>query len=169
MRSAFDWVPGDVSPLGRARLALEGLSVGDAFGQRFFVSPSVVESFIESRAMPAPPWYWTDDTAMGISIYETLRDYGRIDQDSLDNRFAHRYRRDPARGYGGTAHSILTTISLGEPWQQVAREAFNGQGSMGNGGAMRVAPIGAYFSSDLGAVIHHARASAEPTHAHPDG
>jgi ADP-ribosylglycohydrolase len=167
--SSFPCVPGDTSPLGRARLALEGLSVGDAFGQRFFVSPSVVESFVEARAMPAPPWYWTDDTAMGISVYETLRDHGVIDQDSLASRFAQRYRRDPMRGYGGTAHIILSTISLGEPWKDVAREAFDGQGSMGNGGAMRVAPIGGYFAPDLDAVIYHARASAEPTHAHPDG
>jgi len=84
-------------------------------------------------------------------------------------RFASRYRRDPARGYGGTAQSILMSISLGEPWRDAAREAFDGEGSMGNGGAMRVAPIGGYFADDLDAVVHHARASAEPTHAHPDG
>jgi ADP-ribosylglycohydrolase len=40
---------------------------------------------------------------------------------------------------------------------------------MGNGGAMRVAPIGAYFADDLDAVVRHACASAEPTHAHMDG
>ena len=40
---------------------------------------------------------------------------------------------------------------------------------MGNGAAMRVAPIGAYFADDLDEVVRHARASAEPTHAHPDG
>jgi ADP-ribosylglycohydrolase len=39
---------------------------------------------------------------------------------------------------------------------------------MGNGSAMRVAPIGGYFAGDLGEVVHQARASAEPTHAHPD-
>ncbi len=169
MKSAFEMIAGDTSPIGRARLALEGLSVGDAFGERFFVSPSVVESFIESRALPREPWYWTDDTAMGLSVYEALRDHGRIDSDSLARRFAERYRRDPGRGYGGTAHSILMRISLGEPWQEVAPEAFGGQGSMGNGGAMRVAPIGGYFAENLDEVVVHARASAEPTHAHPDG
>lgn len=34
---------------------------------------------------------------------------------------------------------------------------------------MRSAPIGGYFADDLQAVVAHARASAEPTHAHPDG
>jgi ADP-ribosylglycohydrolase len=165
----FELVPGDASPLGRARLSLEGLSVGDAFGERFFVSPSLVESLIESRAIPAPPWYWTDDTAMALAIFEHLRERGSIDQDPLALSFATRYRRDPRRGYGGTAHGILTAISLGEPWQEAASSVFDGQGSMGNGGGMRSAPIGGYFADDLAAVVAHARASAEPTHAHPDG
>jgi ADP-ribosylglycohydrolase len=40
---------------------------------------------------------------------------------------------------------------------------------MGNGGAMRVGPVGAYFADDFDAVVENARASAEVTHAHPDG
>jgi ADP-ribosylglycohydrolase len=51
----------------------------------------------------------------------------------------------------------------------VSKAAFHGQGSMGNGGAMRVGPVGAYFADDLDAVVANARASAEVTHAHPDG
>lgn len=157
------------SPLGRARLSLEGLSVGDAFGQRFFVSPSVVASFLESRALPREPWYWTDDTAMALSVYDVLRSHGRIDRDALATDFAQRYRRDPRRGYGGTAQSILMSISLGGPWREIAGEVFDGGGSMGNGGAMRVGPVGAYFADDLDRVVSEARASAEPTHAHPEG
>lgn len=169
MNTSFAVVAGDASPTGRARLALEGTSVGDAFGQRFFVSPSVVESFIENRAIPSAPWYWTDDTAMSLSVFETLRDHGFIDKDALAKRFAERYRRDPWRGYGATAHTILMSISLGEPWREAAAEPFDGQGSMGNGGAMRAAPIGGYFADDLDAVVFNAGASAEPTHAHREG
>lgn len=46
---------------------------------------------------------------------------------------------------------------------------FGGGGSMGNGGAMRFAPIGAYFADDFAAVVENARRSAEVTHAHPEG
>lgn len=169
MPAPFDIVAGDLSPLGRARLALEGLSVGDAFGERFFVAPAMVESLIEERALPKPPWGWTDDTAMGMSIYESLREHGGVDRAWLASRFAERYARDPRRGYGGTAHGILRAIGLGMPWREAAGAAFDGEGSMGNGAAMRVAPIGGYFADDLDAVVEHARASAEPTHAHPDG
>ncbi len=158
-----------MDPTARARLSLDGLSIGDAFGQRFFVNDAVVVSFIESRALPRDPWYWTDDTAMALSIVEVLTELGRVDSDALAHRFAERYRRDPRRGYGGTAHSILRAISLGEPWADAASAAFDGAGSMGNGAAMRSAPVGAFFHDDLDAVVAHARASAVPTHAHPDG
>jgi ADP-ribosylglycohydrolase len=169
MPSTFTVVPGDESPLGRARLALEGLSVGDAFGERFFGDPALALSRVARREIPRSPWFWTDDTAMALSIFEILRERGAIDEDLLARRFAERYARDPVRGYGGTAHTILSEIAQGAPWQAVAREAFGGQGSMGNGGAMRAAPVGAYFADDLDRVVIGARASAAPTHAHPDG
>src|SRR5262249_27544611 len=57
----------------------------------------------------------------------------------------------------------------GTPWEEAAGRAFNGEGSCGNGGAMRSAPIGAYFADDTEKVIAEAKASAEVTHAHPDG
>lgn len=168
MSRSFELVAGDRSPLGRARLALEGLSIGDAFGERFFGEPDVVAGRIEVRALPVSPWRWTDDTAMALSVYESLREDGGIDRTPLARRFAARYRDDPRRGYGGAAHGILTSIAQGVPWEEAARAVFEGQGSMGNGAAMRSAPVGGYFADDLQAVVRHARASAEPTHAHPD-
>lgn len=153
----------------RARLSLEGLSVGDAFGERFFVNPDVVDALIERRAVPRAPWHWTDDTAMALSVVETLVACGRIDPDSLARRFAERYMADPHRGYGGTAHEILQAIARGTAWREASQAAFGGQGSMGNGGAMRAGPVGAYFADDLGRVVDEARASASPTHAHPEG
>jgi ADP-ribosylglycohydrolase len=152
----------------RARLSLDGLSVGDAFGQRFFYPPSV-ESLIAERALPQAPWHYTDDTEMALAIVEILHQRGRIDQDELAIAFARRYRAAPDRGYGGMAHGILAAIGAGSHWSVVARGAFNGMGSMGNGGAMRVAPLGAYWADDWDVVVQQARASAEVTHAHVEG
>ena len=68
------------------------------------------------------------------------------------------------------AHTkILSAIASGASWRKVAYAAFGGQGSMGNGAAMRVAPLGAYFADDLDRVVAEARLSAEVTHAHPEG
>jgi ADP-ribosylglycohydrolase len=67
------------------------------------------------------------------------------------------------------AVQILTAIAEGFSWKAVSPRAFNGQGSCGNGGAMRSAPIGAYFADDYDRVIYEAKLSAEVTHSHPDG
>lgn len=153
----------------RALLSLDGLSVGDGFGERFFTIPEVVEDRLEHRKSPPPLWLVTDDTIMALSIVRCLKRYGHIEQDALADAFAREYARDPQRGYGGTAHGILCAIAEGTPWQRAAGSAFDGQGSCGNGGAMRAAPIGAYFADDYARVISEARASAEVTHMHPDG
>jgi ADP-ribosylglycohydrolase len=106
---------------------------------------------------------------MALSIVRCLKRYGYIEQDALAVAFAREYARDPQRGYGGTAHGILQAIGDGTSWQVAAGRVFDGQGSCGNGGAMRSAPIGAYFADDIPKVIAEARASAQVTHAHPDG
>ena len=153
----------------RARASLEGLSVGDAFGERFFVSPSTVERLIAERALPNGPWFCTDDTVMALSVVDVLEQHGRIEQDSLATLFARRYLADIRRGYGGTAHDILRSIALGQPWKEASSAAFDGMGSMGNGGAMRAAPIGGYFESDVAAAAKQAALSADVTHAHLEG
>ena len=149
--------------MGRARLALDGLSVGDAFGGRFFTPPD------ESRSVPPAPWPYSDDTEMALAIVSALERHGRIDPDDLARDFARRYQADPDRGYGLTARRVLEAIAEGVHWGRAAGQAYGGLGSMGNGGAMRAAPIGAYFADDYRAVIEQARASAAPTHAHPEG
>lgn len=153
----------------RALLSLDGLSVGDAFGERFFLPPSIAASMVRQRALPGSPWGYTDDTEMALSIVQVLDEHGRLEQDALARLFATRYRANPYRGYGGTAHDILQAIYAGEPWRKASSQAFGGTGSMGNGGAMRVAPLGAYFAEDLGRVVDEARASAEVTHFHREG
>ena len=155
--------------LDLAMLSLDGLSVGDAFGKRFFTSPSTVESLIAARAVPKHPWRWTDDTAMALSIVEVLSSHGGINRDSLAEAFARRYWAEPDRGYGGGAHRILQSINEGLSWRDASATVFDGQGSYGNGGAMRSAPIGAYFWDQFDLVVEHAGASADPTHAHPEG
>jgi ADP-ribosylglycohydrolase len=153
----------------RLRRSLEGLALGDAFGERFFGPPGTMTARIEARELPPGPWAWTDDTAMALSVVEVLEAHGRVVQDALAGRFAERYRREPHRGYGRGAHDILTAIAEGTPWELASRRAFGGSGSLGNGGAMRVAPLGAYFADDVERLIFEARASAEVTHAHPEG
>jgi ADP-ribosylglycohydrolase len=149
-----------------ARLSLEGLSVGDGFGEKFFLHPDVVESLINSRALPGEPWYYTDDTQMALSIVSVLSECGEINQDKLAQSFARRY--DSSRGYGAGIGRLLTLIRDGEYWGDVARNLFDGQGSYGNGAAMRVAPLGAYFADDIEMVVNETHKSAVVTHTHSE-
>lgn len=153
--------------LARALLSLDGLSVGDAFGERFFVHHSSLRLFLGERALPAPPWRFTDDTQMALSIVETLARYGEIDQGELAKSFGRHY--DISRGYGPAMHRLLPLIRSGKRWDTESRNLFGGSGSYGNGAAMRVAPVGAYFADDLDTVVEHAAKSAMVTHAHPEG
>ena len=54
-------------------------------------------------------------------------------------------------------------------WPVFVKRLFHGQGAYGNGAAMRVAPLGAYFADDLEVGAQQARLSAEVTHAHDEG
>lgn len=158
-----------LTPRQRLLLSLDGLSVGDALGERFFGPPGQVTARIAAREVPPGPWRWTDDTAMALSVCEGLLADERLDQDRLARAFARRHAEEPGRGYGRGAVEILETVAAGTPWELASRRAFGGQGSLGNGGAMRAAPIGAFFAEDLTRVVREARASAEVTHAHPEG
>lgn len=154
----------------RAQRALEALAMGDAFGEQFFAPLLIIVPRITSRKMDSEGvWRWTDDTAMALSIVEELEAHQEIRPDSLSARFAARYAREPWRGYGGGAHTLFERIAAGEPYDFVAHTLFENQGSFGNGGAMRVAPLGAYFADDIPLAAEMAARSAEPTHAHPEG
>jgi len=152
----------------RAWLSLDGLSVGDAFGERFFGPPHEVVQRIARRELPAAPWTYTDDTEMALSIVEVLQERGSIDQDLLATRFANRMQFN--RRYGRGAYTVLWGVKRGVDWRLGTRIDFRGMGSFGNGAAMRVAPLGAFFADQpLGIVCKQARLSAEVTHAHPEG
>ena len=155
--------------LCRALLSLEGLAIGDAFGEMCFYSPETARQRVHEGWLPSGPWWHTDDTEMAIAIVEVLRRYGRVEQDALARRFAERFAEDPDRGYGKMARIILRSVLDGDDWRRASAAAFGASGSMGNGGAMRVAPLGAWFAEDLDTVVAEARASAQVTHAHPEG
>jgi ADP-ribosylglycohydrolase len=159
-------------PFSEMLISLRGLSVGDAFGYTFGELRWVKEnsaSRIQTRELARGPWRWTDDTHMALSVVEVLREYGHIDEDALAQAFARRYADQPRRGYGGGARRLLWNVAQGGDWRTEAAAMFDGTGSFGNGSAMRVAPLGAFFAGDLPRTVAEADRSAAPTHTHPEG
>lgn len=148
-----------------AKRSLLGLSIGDAFGDSFFGDYDVINDCIDNRIIPSTTkWEYTDDTVMAIAVLNNLISNGIIDQDLLARQFADNYKRDINRGYGGTAHKILREIGEGKDWRNVSAAVFDGQGSMGNGAAMRAAPLGTFFYNNKEALLYEAAKSAEVTH-----
>lgn len=150
--------------LSTALDSLHGLALGDALGSQFFIPAN--RSALEQRRLPPAPWQWTDDAEMACSVFAVLRIHHRIDQDALAASFAGRHDFD--RGYGPAMNRLLRLVRQGGAWRELSRDLFDGQGSWGNGAAMRVAPLGAWFADDLDEAARQAALSAEVTHARPE-
>ncbi len=96
---------------------------------------------------------WTDDTAMSLDVIASLLACGQVNQDDLARSYIW------SRGYGPGAAKLLQRIRRGEFWQSANRAVFP-DGSYGNGGAMRAAPVGAYFCEHPERIVVEARRSA---------
>ncbi|MEU4033667.1 ADP-ribosylglycohydrolase family protein [Streptomyces collinus] len=155
----------DTSSLGRlerALASLRGLAVGDALGSQFFVPANY--PLLKRRELPEGSWQWTDDTEMACSVVAVLATHQRLDQDALARSFADHHDFD--RGYGPAVNRLLRLVREGQDWRELAAGLFNGQGSWGNGAAMRIAPLGAWYADDPEQATHQAEISAYPTHQH---
>ncbi|MFJ6694501.1 ADP-ribosylglycohydrolase family protein [Streptomyces sp. NPDC091272] len=146
----------------RALDSLRGLSVGDALGSQFFVP--VNYPLLKKGELPPGPWQWTDDTEMAASVLAVLAGHGRIDQDALAASFADHHDFD--RGYGPAVNRMLRLVREGGDWRELAAALFDGRGSWGNGAAMRIAPLGAWYADDPEQATHQAEISAYVTHQH---
>ncbi|MGW5738097.1 MULTISPECIES: ADP-ribosylglycohydrolase family protein [Streptomyces] len=155
----------DSSPdrrLARALASLRGLAVGDALGSQFFVPANY--PLLKRGEAPPGPWQWTDDTEMACSVFAVLVRHDRIDQDALALSFAEHHDFD--RGYGPAVNRLLRQVREGGDWRELASALFKGMGSWGNGAAMRIAPLGAWYADDPEQATHQAEISAYPTHQH---
>ncbi|MFE3681381.1 ADP-ribosylglycohydrolase family protein [Streptomyces griseus] len=148
--------------LERALASLRGLSVGDALGSQFFVPANY--PLLKQRALPPGPWQWTDDTEMACSVLAVLSAHGRVDQDALARSFAEHHDFD--RGYGPAVNRLLRLVREGGDWRELSSALFQGQGSWGNGSAMRPPPLGAWYADDPEQATHQAEISSYPTHQH---
>lgn len=107
---------------------------------------------------------WTDDTQMAVALAQSLIACNGYSAADAFERYQAWYRGEGfggrARGTGGTIRRALETgapVSMREGGQYV-----------GNGTAMRVAPIGVWYRDDLPGLIAAARADARLTHDSPE-
>jgi poly(ADP-ribose) glycohydrolase ARH3 len=151
---------------GSLLLAACADAIGAAFEGHRDLDPEAVADAVDRPTALR----WTDDTAQMLVLAEHLAaQAGRVDMDALAAAFSAAWAAEPSRGYGPGAAKMLAQIAAGAPWQLAARAAFNGSGSLGNGAAMRVAPIGLIPGRSLDDVAAGAVTSALVSHVHPEG
>ena len=149
----------------RARGALLGTFVGDALGMPFEGRPpETIPLEVEMTEARLGRGTYTDDTQMMIALAEALLRHGGVLPDELGRAFVQAY--DPRRGYGAGTRQVLRLVAAGLPPEEAATRVFDGRGSLGNGAAMRVAPVAVRFAGDEPRLLREAEASARCTHAH---
>lgn len=144
-----------------------GSALGDAIGELAFRYSG--EARLRSEIARSDILTYTDDTAMAIGLAESIIQVGGLEEQHLGDTFRANFRREPWRGYGAGPPSVFSLVEReGLSYSEAARRLFGGQGSLGNGAAMRIAPLALFFhrSSDLYDMV---RRSACVTHAHPVG
>ncbi|WP_114453901.1 ADP-ribosylglycohydrolase family protein [Halopolyspora algeriensis] len=157
--------------LRKARGLLLGVAVGDALGAAFEGHRSVDGDDLVRQERATTRLRYTDDTALTLVLARHLAARSNlvsVDEDALATELAREWHREPWRGYGAGSREIFERILTGTPWRQASEDCFGGQGSYGNGAAMRVAPI-ALVATGPSHAIELARRSAVVTHAHHHG
>lgn len=153
----------------RFRGLMLGTAVGDCLGRPVEGHRRVPDSFIDEVLTSPPRLIYTDDTVMTMALARSLLDSGRFDGAHMAMRFARDYHADPHRGYGRNVVEVFERVLRGVPWHEAAGRQFGGEGSYGNGAAMRVAPVALWAHPDVERAAQLAAETARVTHTHNVG
>jgi len=144
-----------------------GSALGDAIGELAFRYRTKDELCAQVRQVDE--LRYTDDTAMSIGLAESILAKGDLDQQALGDTFRRNFLGEPWRGYASGPPTIFSVVErYGITYREAAKSLFGGEGSLGNGAAMRIAPVGLFFSNSP-ELYEKACLSASVTHAHPVG
>mgnify|MGYP001062550245 CR=1 FL=1 len=147
--------------------AMVGSALGDAIGELAFHYPE--KKRLSALVNRIEKFIYTDDTAMAIGLAESILQKRGIDPQHLGDTFNRNFHREPWRGYASGPPTIFSMVrGHGISYVEAAKSLFGGAGSMGNGAAMRIVPIGLFFHNSEH-LYEEACVSAEVTHAHPVG
>ena len=157
---------------GRAQGALLGLAIGDALGAPLeFSDPAdamlVVQSGLDMTGGGIwEPGEWTDDTAMALTLAESIGKRGLLDLDDLARRYAAWAASGP-KDIGITTRVALSRVTSADDARANARLLHEQTSrTAGNGTVMRAAPI-TFAARSGSAADAAARADATLTHYDP--
>ena len=147
-----------------------GSAIGDAIGARFEGHPyynfpiELLDSLFNDPNLIVGKY--TDDTQMMKGILESLLKNKGLNGEDMAKTFVKNF--DIYRGYGVGTTRVLEAIRKGADWKGVAKLSFGGQGSFGNGAAMRICPVGLLYYFNTNKLSEIAKDSSVITHTHKD-
>ncbi len=154
--------------------AFLGLALGDALG--FVVEaapPEVASSYVQDwllagrageRAHPGFPFgQYSDDTQLARALLLGMRDAGGWDPAAFACRIAELFREGRDIGAGPGTRAAALRLIAGTGWEHAGTPP----PYAGNGSAMRVAPLGVLFATDLDRLRSAAAAQSRVTHQDP--
>jgi ADP-ribosyl-[dinitrogen reductase] hydrolase len=166
------------SRVDRVRGCMLGMAVGDALGgpleglsgQQIRAHYGRVRNYVDGvQAWKRKPHRWrlrglyTDDTQQALAISDVLLDYGRVDPERLADLYLSLLTPKGSflgahRGIGRSFRFVLAALEQGSP------ALLAGQSTAGIGAAMRIAPVGLYFTHDPGPMFDSVMAASLMTH-----
>lgn len=127
----------------RFRGSLLGVLVGDCFGAPFegkSVDPTSLMAKIEELTKPDSKLLrYTDDTAMTMSTCISLVKNKGLKPAHMAQEYSESFFKEPKRGYGAAVKQVFLSLrdsNYRNPYEPAAKQ-FDGNGSYGNGAAMR--------------------------------
>nr|MDO8100744.1 ADP-ribosylglycohydrolase family protein [Candidatus Njordarchaeota archaeon] len=151
------------SGLGSFSGCMLGCAAGDALGAEFEGTEALElePSHFSGR--------WTDDTHMMIGVAESLIECNGFDGHHMTIAFIRNHDQEPWRGYASGPPLVFKWIKSGVQWNEASKKLFGGAGSLGNGAAMRTAPIGLLYYDNSEELRRVAYEASLITHAHELG
>lgn len=157
------------SLVDRFQGCLLGIAIGDALGMPFeghsaWVVAAILDQlqgFHESANRELRAGQWTDDTQMSLCLARSLVRRGQADPEDIAGEYLKWFVAGDVRGIGGATWSALNRLEAGTGYRESGTE---GEHAAGNGTAMRAAPLGLLYYTELEKLWDACAADAEITH-----
>jgi len=150
----------------RFRGALLGGLVGDALGAPFKGAQDISQADLQFHLRNEGRLQYTAETVMTTVLADHLIDNGRVDGPTLAQAWLKGFQAEPWRSSSADMNRYIELMRVGVPWNEAPWFINSGEGSWGNGAAVRVAPIALLALHDAGQVVSLAQQSATITHTH---
>ncbi|MBN1802632.1 MAG: ADP-ribosylglycohydrolase family protein [Candidatus Lokiarchaeota archaeon] len=143
-----------------------GVAIGDTLGYPFegFLRSDIYSRFVdfEDYIFKNKSLFktYTDDTQLTLHVAQALIRGNGYNANNLVNEFVM-WLDDPPIGPGYGCISSIRKLKYGTPWREAASN------SGGNGAAMRIAPMGLFYSRDIDSLKKAVLDSCSLTHSHP--